>query len=82
MVIAPSLFDTTRLRVDVETKSELGAGQTVCDIWKQSGKPANASVATRMHVDSFWDLMMDALSAADANADPRLREVSKTVPSE
>ena len=32
------------MRVDVETRSELAAGQTVCDVWHQSGKPKNVVV--------------------------------------
>jgi inosine-uridine nucleoside N-ribohydrolase len=75
-VIAPALFDTIPLRVDVETKSELSAGQTVCDIWRQSGKPSNVSVATRMDVGAFWDLMLDAMSKADAKAGPLLEQFS------
>ena len=77
MVISPELFETTSLRVDVETKSELGAGQTVCDIWKQSGKPANVRVATKMDVARFWDMMLESLSEADANADPRLQTIDQ-----
>ena len=34
-----------RMRVDVETCSPLSAGQTVCDVWHQSGKPKNVTVA-------------------------------------
>ena len=33
------------MRVDIETISELSAGQTVCDVWHQSSKPKNVSVA-------------------------------------
>ena len=33
------------MRVDVETVSDLSAGQTVCDVWHQSSKPKNVSVA-------------------------------------
>lgn len=33
------------MRVDIETVSELSAGQTVCDVWHQSSKPKNVSVA-------------------------------------
>ncbi|CAI6006141.1 unnamed protein product [Closterium sp. NIES-64] len=63
-VIAPSLFKTEHLRVDIETKSELSAGQTVCDVWRQSKRPANAHVARSMHVDGFWDLMVAAIDRA------------------
>ncbi len=57
---------TSRLRVDIETKSELSAGQTVCDVWRQSGKPPNCTVATAMDVAGFWELQMAALARADA----------------
>lgn len=38
-------LQTELMRVDVETVSELSAGQTVCDVWDQSDKPKNAYVA-------------------------------------
>ncbi len=37
------------MRVDVETSSQLTAGQTVCDVWGRSGLPANVDVARRVH---------------------------------
>lgn len=64
-VIAPEIFQTELMRVDVETVSELSAGQTVCDVWDQSDKPKNAYVAQRMEVSKFWDLMIAALQAAN-----------------
>jgi hypothetical protein len=54
------------MRVDVETVSELAAGQTICDIWHQSLKPRNCWVAKTMDVDHFWELLLDALNKADA----------------
>ena len=39
------VVQTELMRVDVETLSELSAGQTVCDIWHQSSKPKNVHVA-------------------------------------
>lgn len=66
-VIAPELFTVEKLRVDIETQSELSAGQTVVDLWGSSGKQPNANVCMKMNVDKFWDLMIDAIGAA-ANA--------------
>lgn len=58
-VIDPTLFQSEVMRVvrasgvpvfmqcfvqDIETVSELSAGQTVCDVWHQSTKPKNAHV--------------------------------------
>lgn len=45
-------LQTELMRVDVETLSELSAGQTVCDVWHQSSKPKNvyvAQVSLQMH---------------------------------
>jgi len=36
---------TELMRVDVETVSEVTAGQTVCDVWHQSKQPKNVVVA-------------------------------------
>jgi inosine-uridine nucleoside N-ribohydrolase len=33
------------MRVDIETASVLAAGQTVCDVWGQSGRENNVHVA-------------------------------------
>lgn len=65
-VVAPHLFQTRRLRVDVECASPLSFGQTVCDVWAQSGNAPNCTVATAVDVEGFWDLQHAAIAAADA----------------
>ncbi|KAJ9505110.1 hypothetical protein QJQ45_006549 [Haematococcus lacustris] len=64
-VIAPHLFKVRELRVDIETVSPYTAGQTVCDVWRQTGRPANCRVAVTMDVAQFWDLQLAALAEAD-----------------
>ncbi|KAL6752123.1 Inosine/uridine-preferring nucleoside hydrolase domain-containing protein [Haematococcus lacustris] len=64
-VIAPQLFKVRELRVDIETVSPYTAGQTVCDVWRQTGRPANCRVAVTMDVAQFWDLQLAALAEAD-----------------
>lgn len=64
-VVDPQLFHTHAMRVDVEIKSSLCAGQTVCDVWNASPLPANVNVATKMNVSTFWDVMVDTLAIAD-----------------
>lgn len=54
------------MRVDIETASALSAGQTVCDIWSQTGRPANCFVTQKIDVEAFWGLMADAWALADA----------------
>eukprot|EP00128_Syssomonas_multiformis_P009548 Colp12_sorted_trinity150504_noHs@34163 len=65
-VIAPHLFETKFLRVDVECGSSLCFGQTVCDVWGDSKLPRNVHVTTRVDVPAFWDLMIAALTKAEA----------------
>ncbi|MEW5313137.1 MAG: hypothetical protein WDW38_004728 [Sanguina aurantia] len=65
-VVAPQLFKATLMRVDIETASPLSSGQTVCDVWGQSGRPVNCTVCTSIDVDAFWEMTIAALHAADA----------------
>ena len=65
-VIAPHLFDTELMRVDVECGSSLTAGQTVCDVWHYSSLPKNVHVTKSMNVSAFWELMLAALRKANA----------------
>ncbi|KAI3436772.1 hypothetical protein D9Q98_006184 [Chlorella vulgaris] len=64
-VLAPQLFKTKLMRVDVETTSVLSAGQTVCDVWNQSSAPKNCTVCMEMDAGHFWDLLIAAIHAAD-----------------
>ncbi|MHB9145791.1 MAG: nucleoside hydrolase [Symbiobacteriia bacterium] len=60
-VIDPTVMETQSVHVDIETHAEFSYGRTVCDMYRSSGKPANALVATKLDFDRFWDLMLDAL---------------------
>lgn len=53
------------MRVDIETCSHLSAGQTVADIWHQSGKSRNVYVCMDIDMDRFWAIMIDAIHSAD-----------------
>ena len=68
-VIDPDLFETEDMRVDVETHSDLAAGQTVCDRHNLQKKPKNATVACTMDVEEFWDLIHNAIYAAEKKMD-------------
>lgn len=65
-VIAPELFKTELLRVDIETGSTLCSGQTVADIWHQSRLPKNCNVCMEMDVEKFWDLLLASIHEADS----------------
>ena len=55
------LLQVQRMRVDVETGSQLTAGQTVCDVWGRSGLPANVDVARRVSGPSPFRALCAAL---------------------
>jgi len=66
--IDPSLFQTTLMRVDIETQSEMCSGQTICDVYNMSLKPKNAYVAQKVNVEAFWDHMINALKLANGTS--------------
>mmetsp|Transcript_18349 Transcript_18349/g.46362 ORF Transcript_18349/g.46362 Transcript_18349/m.46362 type:complete len:342 (-) Transcript_18349:220-1245(-) len=64
-VAEPELFKGRHMRVDIETASPYSSGQTVCDIWNQTGRPHNCMVTTAVDVTGFWKAMGAALGEAD-----------------
>eukprot|EP00465_Bigelowiella_longifila_P008563 CAMPEP_0185264302 /NCGR_PEP_ID=MMETSP1359-20130426/21757_1 /TAXON_ID=552665 /ORGANISM="Bigelowiella longifila, Strain CCMP242" /LENGTH=86 /DNA_ID=CAMNT_0027852757 /DNA_START=18 /DNA_END=278 /DNA_ORIENTATION=- len=65
-VIAPAIFETRFLHVEVVVGDHKCAGQTICDVWKDFAKdPPNVHVAEKMDVDKFWDVMIDALKCCN-----------------
>ncbi len=65
----PDLFESTMRHVAVETRGEHTAGTTVIDRRDISdrGEP-NARVLERVDSDAAWQVVLDALAAAGANA--------------
>lgn len=63
--LAPECVTTSRVRIDVETCSPLSAGQTVVDARSQTGRPANAFLATDVDWPAFWGALAAAIAAAD-----------------
>ena len=53
-VIAPEIFETKHVRVDVERHSELCLGQTVVDWHNIQKLPPNCHLAVKMDVEKFW----------------------------
>ena len=60
-VLRPDLLTTRPIRVDVECGSELTCGETVCDFYGVTGKPANAEVGVELDRDGFFDLLYYSL---------------------
>ena len=59
-VIDPSLVETVPAPLSVELAGTLTRGRTVAD-FRASNAPCNSSVATRLDVERFWDLVVDAV---------------------
>lgn len=61
-VIDDQVFTTKKMRVDIETKSELTRGRTVCDFNNLSEKEPNAEVAVELDQERFWEIVIKSLS--------------------
>ena len=66
LLISPQLFEVEHVNVEIETGSHLSPGRTVCDMFKLTGRTINTRVATKMHVEGFWDMMITAIRQANA----------------
>jgi uridine nucleosidase len=61
-VIAPELFEATKMHVAIVTGDHLCAGQTVCDQWRSlENVEDNVVVTTKMNVEKFWKLLIGSL---------------------
>ncbi|PCJ93295.1 MAG: ribonucleoside hydrolase [Hyphomicrobiales bacterium] len=60
-LLAPELFETRDMRVDVETTEGLSFGRTVHDIWNIAKKPVHTSVALKADADGFFELLRSLL---------------------
>jgi purine nucleosidase len=61
-LLEPSLFQGKRVRIDVETGSELTMGETAVDFWGVTGRPPNALWMHTVDADGFFDLLTERLS--------------------
>ncbi len=60
-LIEPSLFQTKKVRVFVETHGKFSSGQTICDMQGKSGQEPNATVCTDFNVEKFWSMVYDTV---------------------
>lgn len=60
-VIDSDVFTTKKMRVDIETNSDLTYGRTVCDFHNRSKKKPNAEVAINLDKEKFWDIVIESL---------------------
>lgn len=61
-LLQPELFETRKMRVDVETNSGLSFGRTVHDIWNIAGKACHTDVAIAADAEGFFRLLTELLA--------------------
>ena len=62
-VIRGDLLRTEHRHVAIETESELCRGRTVVDLWKVTGRDANAHVAVDVDGPAFLDLLVERIGS-------------------
>ena len=60
-LMRPDLIKTKKMFVQIETKGELTAGRTVCDIWGVTGKDPNIDVGVKLDHQGFILELVNAL---------------------
>ena len=60
-LLKPGLFRGKRVRIDVETGSDLTMGATAVDFWGVTGKAPNAVWTHGVDADGFFDLLTERL---------------------
>ena len=61
-LLQPELFETRKMRVDVETNSGLSHGRTIHDIWNIAGKDCHTDVAIGADGEGFFTLLNKLLA--------------------
>ena len=60
-LLAPELFGTQAMHVEVDTTAGPSAGRTLCDLWNVTGRPPNADVALTVDADGFYRLLTERM---------------------
>jgi len=60
-LLAPQLFGTQPMYVEVDTGGGPSSGRTNCDLWNLTGKTPNAEVAMTVDADGFYRLLTERL---------------------
>ena len=59
----PDLIETRELNVEVDTTSDLCRGRTVVDVWRRTGRVANARVAVGINSSAFVELLVERVGS-------------------
>ena len=62
-VIREDLLRTAHRNVEIDCGSELCRGRTVVDLWRVSGREANAHVGVEVDGPAFLDLLVERISS-------------------
>jgi inosine-uridine nucleoside N-ribohydrolase len=62
-VVVPGLVTTVERNVEIDCESQLCRGRTVVDLWRRTGKAANAHVATDVDAEAFLELLIARYAA-------------------
>lgn len=60
-LIDPTVVETVKVPVDVETQGLLTTGRTVADFRSPVPADCHTSVATKLDAERFWDMVLDAV---------------------
>lgn len=64
-LIDPSCIETKPMYTEIELRSELCYGRTVCDYFGVLNKEPNTEVALKLDVDKFWDIVEECIRLYD-----------------
>jgi inosine-uridine nucleoside N-ribohydrolase len=64
-VLRPELVETKHLNVEIDTESELCRGRTVVDLWRRTGRSANAHVGVGVDADGFLELLIERINSLE-----------------
>lgn len=62
-LIDPTVVETVKVPVDVETQGLLTTGRTVADFRSPAPADCHTSVATKLDAERFWNMVLDAVKA-------------------
>jgi inosine-uridine nucleoside N-ribohydrolase len=61
-VVRAGLVETWHRNVEIELGSDLCRGRTVVDLWRRTGRPANADVGVQLDRDGFFELLVERIA--------------------
>ncbi len=61
-LLAPELFSSKQVNIEVETESALTAGHTAVDFWRVTDRPRNADWVYGVDADGFFRLLIERLA--------------------